>query len=546
VNAPARFALFALCLLPAAFLYLYGLDRSPVYLGLDEAHFAVHARALADTGRDLNGEPLPLFINLADPLGDQPALAWGASWYQPFLFYVIALSLKVLPFTEASARTPTALIAGVLNVALIYLVAMRAFRARWVALIAAGMLALTPVHLVLGRQALDYVCPLPFQLAWLWALLVFRDTECLRYAFISGLILGVGCYSYVSSWVVMPAFLAISWLIYRRSRLGGSRPFIASVCGFAIPLVPLVPWLWSHPQMVRNLLEAQSMSAVEAFGHGQPIARVLQRTVTTYWSYFNPAFLFLNGGASLNASTGQAGVFLLSIAVLLPAGLFAMFRQTADGRQQTANGRWTGIADLRWVLMLGLLVTPVPPTLKGMPHVIQRTLTLLPFVVLISACGASALWHSRSSLGRVVLLVLLALLPAQFAMFYADYLTEYRLRAASAYDRTAFVETARVLLDAESTSDVPYFYLTAPLYDVSAKWRFYVTKANRIDLLSRTRYFEGDLATIANAPPGSLAVVEPENPHIDAAVASGDWSIARKVADITSRETLTVMRRVQR
>src|SRR6185295_7944233 len=94
--------LLAVCLVLSAFLYIYALDRSPVYLGLDEAHFAVHARALADTGRNLNGDPWPLFVNLADPLGDQPTLAWGSSWYQSFLFYVIALSLKVLPFTEAS------------------------------------------------------------------------------------------------------------------------------------------------------------------------------------------------------------------------------------------------------------------------------------------------------------------------------------------------------------------------------------------------------------------------------------------------------------
>ena len=430
MNAPARFALFALCLVPCAFLYLYGLDRSPVYLGLDEAHFAVHARALADTGRDLNGAPMPLFVNLADPLGDQPTLAWGASWYQPFLFYLIALTLKVLPFTEASVRAPTAAIAGVLNVVLMYLVSMRVFRARWVALAAAGMLALTPAHLVLGRQALDYVCPLPFQLAWLWAVLVFRDTERVRYAFVSGLILGVGCYSYVSSWVLMPALLGISWLIYRRSRLGGSRPFIASVAGFVLALVPLVPWLWSHPQMVNNLLEAQSMSSVEAFGRGLPMARVLQRTVTMYWSYFNPAFLFLNGGASLNAATGQAGVFLLSIAALLPIGLVAMFRYPATGNRQTATGGQTRsaswlaeLADLRWVLLLGLLVTPIPPTLKGVPHVIQRTLTLLPFVVLIATCGAWALWQSPSRLGRALVVALLASMPVQFAFFYADYLT---------------------------------------------------------------------------------------------------------------------------
>lgn len=67
--------LLGLCLTAA--IYLYQLDRIPPYLGLDEAHLGVHGHALATTGRDLNGSRYPLFINLADPLGDQPVLAWG-------------------------------------------------------------------------------------------------------------------------------------------------------------------------------------------------------------------------------------------------------------------------------------------------------------------------------------------------------------------------------------------------------------------------------------------------------------------------------------
>ena len=43
-------------------IYLSGLDRAPVFVGGDEAHFASHAQSLATTGRDLNGTPVPLFF----------------------------------------------------------------------------------------------------------------------------------------------------------------------------------------------------------------------------------------------------------------------------------------------------------------------------------------------------------------------------------------------------------------------------------------------------------------------------------------------------
>ena len=50
-----------------ALVYLFDLGGAPVYFGGDEAHFAVVGKSLATTGRNLNGDFLPLFFNLADP-----------------------------------------------------------------------------------------------------------------------------------------------------------------------------------------------------------------------------------------------------------------------------------------------------------------------------------------------------------------------------------------------------------------------------------------------------------------------------------------------
>jgi len=90
-----------------AALYFFDLSATPVYLGGDEAHFGVVADAIARTGRNLRGDFLPLFVNLADPLGER-AQPWGDTWYQPFLFYLTALAVKVLPFSEAAVRAPAA------------------------------------------------------------------------------------------------------------------------------------------------------------------------------------------------------------------------------------------------------------------------------------------------------------------------------------------------------------------------------------------------------------------------------------------------------
>lgn len=114
-----------LVLIASTAFYVYGLDRAPVYLGGDEAYFAVGGAAIAKTGRNVSGDRLPLFFNLADPLGDPVKMPWGDTWYHPMLFYLIAGVLKVRSFSESTVRLPTALIGGWLTPLLIYAAARK-------------------------------------------------------------------------------------------------------------------------------------------------------------------------------------------------------------------------------------------------------------------------------------------------------------------------------------------------------------------------------------------------------------------------------------
>src|SRR6187399_1127607 len=129
---PRAWTTVLLCagLAASAALYTYQLDSVPAYLTLDEAHFAVHAASLAETGRNLNGQILPPLISLEDPEGEPFNLPWGTTYYLPFGMYLIAAALKVLPMTESAVRAPIAVLGGVINVALIFVVALALFRNR--------------------------------------------------------------------------------------------------------------------------------------------------------------------------------------------------------------------------------------------------------------------------------------------------------------------------------------------------------------------------------------------------------------------------------
>jgi hypothetical protein len=525
---------FALVL--SGWIYLRQLDRTPVYLTLDEAHFGVHAHAIATTARDLNGDVLPLFVNLGDPAGDRPQLAWGNTWYQPILFYVIALALQVLPLSEAAIRTPAAFAGGVVNVALVFAVADRLFARRRVAIAAAAMFALCPANLLISRQAVDYTAPIFFVLAWLWCLASYIRDPRRRYAAGVGLVLGAGCYSYITSWLMMPAYLLLSWLVMSRAGGHPRRAVVASIVTFGLPMLALLPWLWLHPEMPRNLLaqyslpDSEHVSAFQALRQGVGTIEILRNVLSTYWSYFDPSFLFVSGGASRRFSTGLVGVFLLPIAVLLPIGLYSLVRR--DRRS------WVSL-----VLIVGLLSAPLAATLRGAPFAIERTMALLPFVVLISASGLALLWESRHMSAHLVAALLFVAQPVQFLSFYRDYLSGYRIRSAFSYDATAFAEAAPFLVESALGAGQPTIYLTTPLADVSAKWRFWTTRLGHQELLARTRYFDGTLARVRDAAAGSIAVIPADDAAVDAWVASGEWTLLRRVISVDGQPALAILRR---
>jgi hypothetical protein len=140
---------------------------------------------------------MPLFFNLTDPRGD-PQTQPASRWYQPMLFYLVALAVRLFGFGEAVVRLPGVLIA-ILDAFLIYAVARRLFVGRTLPALAASLLILCPVHVILTRQATDYICPLPFVLGWLWCTLKSNDEDSAALAFAAGLLLGIGFYSHLAA-----------------------------------------------------------------------------------------------------------------------------------------------------------------------------------------------------------------------------------------------------------------------------------------------------------------------------------------------------------
>src|SRR6185503_16327201 len=116
-------------------------------------------------------------------------------------------------------------------------------------------------------------------------------------------------------------------------------------------------------QVQYNRADPGSLTVMQNLAGGGVIA-ALAGTLHIYWSYFDPSFLFVQGGNARNLSTGDSGVFLYAVAVLAPLGLYHL----RDHRLA------------RLLILIGLLAAPVPAVIKGAPYAIQRASGLLIFV----------------------------------------------------------------------------------------------------------------------------------------------------------------------
>lgn len=451
------------------------------------------------------------------------------------LFYLVAIILKVAPMNEFTVRLPTAIIGGLLTPILVYLVALRLFKQRGLALFSGVVFASMPPQMILSRQALDYVCPLPFVLGWLWFLIDYAEARRLRSVVISAVCLGLGFYSYIASWVMMPIYRALSMIVFWRAA-GASwcRPAIAAAGGFCLPVLVFLPWLYFHPTMLKDTFSRYQMSDQEQVSMIQEPASAFRRakvaaTLTTYWSYFDPGFLFLTGGPIMTTSTGRVGVFLLPLVVLLPLGVIALLRKPDP-------------YGLHTLLLLGIVTAPIAATLKGQPFMIQRVLFMLPFASFIAAVGVSELWMRRHRAARPAAIVLMTGLVLQFGVFYRDFFTHYPLRSAFYYDPSAFEDVAEYMM---KDGKAPLLYFSDELDDVGAKWRCYTGRDGRGDLIARTRYVHYDGLRIGPSDVDSLLAIHTKAKAMASLEASGMWKKEKIVADVDNRETVAIFRKLR-
>lgn len=188
----------------AAIVRLVALTKAPSGLNQDEAFAGYEAWSILHYGMDSHGYRFPVYLT-----------AWGSGMNALYSYLSIPF-VAVLGATKLAIRLPQAIL-GTVTVALAYGIGKEVKGERF-GLLFAGLLAITPWHIMLSRWGLESNLVV-FFLA-LGMLCYLKALEDRRWLFGWAVGYGLALYCYATVWVVLPIVILLQlWYGFGRGKL---------------------------------------------------------------------------------------------------------------------------------------------------------------------------------------------------------------------------------------------------------------------------------------------------------------------------------------
>ena len=411
----------------AIILRFYHLGVNPPSLAWDEASWGYNAYSLGIDGRDEFGRFLP--HDYLESFGD---------FKPPVYAYIDIIPVKIFGLNEFATRFPSAFF-GVLTVLFTYFLAKEIFKRTpqrdVIALISAGLLAISPWHINLSRAAFEANVATFFILGGvLFFLLAVQGKR--WYMVFSAIFFVLSLYTFNSARIVSPLLvLLLGVFMYRHLIKMKKQVFVAVVVG-ALLILPTLQFIFSAQAGLR-FKEVNIFSDISVIkrlnqdidnDHNTWWTKIIHNRrlaysvlyVQHYFDNLNPSFLFIKGDGNPKFSTQDVGqLYIWELPFLIIGSLFLIRKK---------EGLW-------WVLPCWFLLGIVPAaTARETPHAL-RIETVLPTLQVIVAYGLvrSFSYFEGNMLGirKVVLFTSFLSLLAVFSLgyylhgYYKHYSVEY-------------------------------------------------------------------------------------------------------------------------
>lgn len=364
-------------------LRFYRLGDVPVGFHRDEAFLGYNAYSILKTGMDMNGNFLPLHLE---------SFLYSPAGYSYFSIPFIAL----FDLSVFSVRFASALFGSITIIVFYFLTKEFLINKKYslqMALVAAGILSVSPWHINLSRTATENVLVVFFLMLGTFLYLLWAKKGGWWFFVISFVSFALTMFIYQAPRAFLPFFLPLLIYIFPPVQ-NKSQSIKAWMVTFLVVIIfPLFFILASKDLNLR--LRTVSIFATEEsrlvlndyiltdgvfdvpilqarFFHNK-IVVYTQQFLENYFSHFSYQFLFSDNGFPERYKVPHAGLLYGIELPFLFFGFWRLFR----------NHKKVG-----WFLLGWILITPIGTglTFDDVPN-LQRTLMLVPVFSLFTACG---------------------------------------------------------------------------------------------------------------------------------------------------------------
>ncbi len=371
-----KIILFIILLL-AIFLRFFQLGINPPSLTWDEVAWGYNAYTLGISGKDEFGRFLP--YDYLESFGD---------FKPPVYAYLDILPVKFFGLTEFAVRLPSALF-GVFTVIVTYFLVKRIFfkskNKELYALLTAGLLAISPWHILLSRAAFEANVATFFLVFGVYAFLRgIQDKS--KFLILSSLSFALSIYTFNTSRIVAPLLVLMLLIIFRKKLMSIKKISLAALLTGLLIIIPLISFILS-PQAALRYQEVNIFSNLDLIRtsnqqiendnnawwskiiHNRRVIYAREYT-KHYLDNLSLNFLFIKGDGNPKFSTQDIGQMYLWELPFLVVGSFLLFRFREDN----------------WIIVpIWLLLGIIPAaTARETPHALRIETTLPTFQIIVA------------------------------------------------------------------------------------------------------------------------------------------------------------------
>ncbi len=359
------YILLALITLLGGFFRFYQITTNPPSLNIDEISFGYSAYSILKTGRDENGEFMPLIFKST---GD---------YKNPVPVYIMVPSVWFFGLNEFAVRFPTALL-GTLSIPVFFFFLRYLFKKDLIALAGTFLFSISAWHIYFSRYAYDPLLASFFLLLGIWFFMKMLDGKT-GFGILSAIFLVISMYSAFTERLFVPLFVFFCLIFNYRKVLSIKKSlayFFLACFILVLPLIYLSLFGGASTRLGMIFLtqdvEYTRYTVLDhLFKYDEPLMTFFF-WAKRYIGYFQPGFLFFTG---LNLTgIGMLGLGVLSIfeIPLLILGIIKLIKSKVS---------W------KYVIIIWILVGIFPASLTNNETSEGRTLLALPALIVLLTFG---------------------------------------------------------------------------------------------------------------------------------------------------------------